>query len=118
MTGPKKMFVGLHDILVVLAHFFRITAIHRNKQQARTTLGSTFIGVDVSCERFFMFQTVSNGNLMSREVDENRKKYSFEMEKNLFLCQKNFLDVEKTCSGYVKHSPTSSEQARKKITII
>ena len=52
---------------------------------------------------------------MSREVDENRKKYNFEMEKNLFLCQKNFLDVEKTCSGYVKHSPSSSEQARKKL---
>ena len=63
---------------------------------------------------FLWFQTVSNGNLMSREVDENRKKYSFEMEKNLFLCQKNFLDVEKTCSGYVKHSPSSSEQAQKK----
>ena len=50
--SSENFFVGLHDIFVVLAHFFRITAIHRNKQQGRTTLGSTFIGVDVSCERF------------------------------------------------------------------
>ena len=42
---------------------------------------------------------------MSREVDENRKKYSFEMEKNLFLCQKNFLDVEKTCYGELSLPP-------------
>ena len=93
LSRPKKFSVGLHSILVVLAYFFRITAIHRNKQQGRTTLRSIFIGVDVSCERFNPIQSRSPSILGLPNFDKvptSSKSTSIWSSVCLWLVRKKF----------------------------
>ena len=52
-SRPKKFFIGLHDIAMILPHFSRIISIRRNKREGHTTIGSILIAGKVSLVRFF-----------------------------------------------------------------